>query len=238
MSPKNEDEAVQMGKVPYREAVGSLLYLTTTTRPDIAFAVNQVSKYCQHPGLEHWRAVKRIFAYLAGTRNLGISFKQEDVKLVIGYTDSDFAGDLDERKSTSGYIFLYNGGPVSWSCRRQECIAVSTTEAEFVAGSESAKEAIWILKFLTEIGETNTGPIPLYSDNQSAIKLIKNSEVHQRSKHIDVKYFHIREKQQKGLIDIRYVGTKDQLADIFTKALATPRFNFLRELIGVTDVGS
>jgi hypothetical protein len=134
MSPKNEKEEGDMEKIPYREAVGSLLYLAMTTRPDIAFAVGQVSQFCQNPGNKHWNAVKRIFAYLAGTPYHGLHFKSSNQPVIKGYTDADFARDQDTRRSTTGYIYLYHGGPVVWASRRQKCISLSTTEAEYVAG--------------------------------------------------------------------------------------------------------
>ncbi len=236
MSPKTEQEIEDMKKIPYREAVGSLLYLTTTTRPDIAFAVGQVSQYCQNPGKGHWNAVKRIIAYLAGTPNYGICFKKENCKMILGYSDADFARDLDNRRSTTGYIFLHCGGPIVWASKRQRTTALSTTEAEYVAGCESAKEAVWINRLLKEIGKEDSLPVPLLCDNQSAIRLAKNPEFHQRTKHVDIKYHFIREQYENGVIDLQYVGTENQLADILTKPLETKRFQYLRQKIGVIDV--
>lgn len=236
MSPKTELETEEMKKVPYREAVGSLLYLATTTRPDIAFAVGQVSQYCQNPGNGHWSAVKRIMSYLAGTPYHGLRFKKEDCDSVIGYSDADFARDLDSRKSTTGYIFLHFGGPIVWASRRQRCTALSTTEAEYVAGSETSKEAVWISRLLKEIRQEESMPISLLCDNQSAIRLAKNPEFHQRTKHVDIKYHFIREQLKNGVIDMQYVGTDDQLADILTKPLETSRFQKLRQRIGIVDV--
>lgn len=143
MSPTTEKEKEEMKKIPYKEAVGAL-YLSTATRPDISYAVGQVAKYSQIPGIQHWKAVKRILRYTAGTRSYGLLYSQTKGEVVTGYTDADHAGDLDDRTSTSGCAFLYSGGPISWFSRKQECNSLSTTESEFVAGSEAAKEATWI----------------------------------------------------------------------------------------------
>jgi len=136
MAPTTEEEKEEMQQVPYREAVGSLMYVTTTFRPDIAYAVSQVAQFCENPGRPHWTAVKRIMAYLKGTLNHGIVFgkkEEEEALQLYGYTDADYAGDLDHRRSTTGYIYKLNGGPVAWCSRRQQCTAMSTTEAEYVA---------------------------------------------------------------------------------------------------------
>jgi hypothetical protein len=140
MAPKTKEEEEKMKEVPYQSAVGALLYLLTTTRPDIAYAVSKVARFNQNPGPQHWIAVKRIIRYLAGTKEYGIIFSSTKEQGALGFTDTDYGGDHDDRKSTSECIFFLNGGPISWFSRKQECTATSTTEAEFVAGSEAAKE--------------------------------------------------------------------------------------------------
>lgn len=170
-------------------------------------------------------------AYLAGTINHGLLFRPGDQ--LVGYTDADYAGDSDTRRSTSGFIFLMNTGPVAWSSRRQNCTALSTTEAEFAAACEAAKEAVWILNALMELGEKTPKPLELWCDNQSAIRVVHNPELHPKTKHIDVKYHFVRDKQTEGTLDVKYVCTNNQLADIFTKPLPAPRFERLREEIGV-----
>lgn len=147
MSPTTESGTFVMRKVPYREAVGCLMYLTIVYRPDIAFAVGQVSRYCENLGPAHWEAVKRILAYISGTRKHGLFFSGSSQPLN-GFSDADYGGDLDHRRSTTGYIFTHNGGPVAWCSRRQTCITLSTTEAEYVAASETSREAIWLRHLL------------------------------------------------------------------------------------------
>lgn len=236
MCPKNPEEEAEMKNVPYREAVGSLMHIMVMTRPDISYAIGQVAQFVQNPGKQHWRAVKRILAYLKKTLNLGLRFNKDGDTLT-GFCDSDYAGDLQTRRSTSGFVFLHLGGPVSWTSRRQQCVALSTTEAEFIAAAEATKEAVWLQQLLSELGEVNK-PTSLHCDNQSAIALVKNPAFHQRTKHIDVRLFYIREAQEDGTINVIYIPTDQQSADIFTKALAVPRFERLRETLGVVQAPS
>lgn len=236
MSPTTEEQTAEMESKPYKEAVGSLMHVMVMTRPDIAFAVNQVAQYSKNPGKAHWKAVKRILAYLHKTKDFGLHFDGKNNNSLIGYCDADYAGCLATRRSTSGVLFINLGGTVSWSSRRQRCTAQSTTEAEFVAASEAAKEAVWLIQLLLEFGKENKPS--LLCDNQSAIALVKNPVFHQRTKHIDVRVFYIREVQEKGIINIDYISTEHQLADILTKALPTPRFEKLRENIGVIQIST
>ena len=228
-------DAENTKRYPYREAIGSLMYLMAVSRPDIAFAVGQASRHCENPQPQHWAAVKRIFAYLQGTINYGICYGLNQNGLR-GYSDSDYAGDPNTRKSTTGFLFLFNGGPVAWSSKRQPCVALSSTEAEFVAACEATKEGVWLGRLMSDLDPGFKGPIPMMCDNQSAIQLIKNPVHHQRTKHIDVRYCFVREHQELGDINVTYVPTKSQLADSLTKPLPNPRFSCLRELSGIVPV--
>lgn len=213
---------------PYREAVGALLFLSSVSRPDISYAVNLVSRYVSNPGVAHVNALKRIIRYLINTKEKSIKYYC-DCELV-GYSDSDFAGDLDTRRSNTGYIFLMNGGPVTWCSRKQTTVALSTTESEYMAASDAAKEILWIRQFLLDINEPQEY-ITLNIDNQSTIKLIHNPVFHKRSKHIDVRYNFIREKVESNLIRIKYVESSSQLADFLTKALPVCKFNCIRDKV-------
>lgn len=213
---------------PYREAVGALLFLSSVSRPDIAYAVNIVSRYINNPNKEHINAVKRIIRYLIKTKNMCITYNCSNE--LTGFCDSDFAADLDSRKSNSGYVFMLNGGPITWASRKQNTVALSTTESEYVAASEAAKEILWLRQLLCDIGQPQNS-VCLYIDNQSTIKLIHNPVYHKRSKHIDVRYNFIREKVEENIIEIKYVKSACQLADFLTKALPTSKFEYNRDKV-------
>ena len=239
MSPKSEDECNKMAATPVREALGSLMYLMAMSRPDIALAVNQVAAYVSNPGQGHWEAVKLIFAYLSGTNNYGICYGGEmwinEQSPLQGFTDANFAMDLTARKSTTGILFQLFGGPISWESRRQRSTALSTTDADIYAASEGSREAIWLKTILGELN-IDVGQIPIFCDSRCAISIIENPENHQRVKHIDIKYFFVREQQNKGTLILRNVPTKNQLADMFTKPLGQKDFENFRKLIGVKEV--
>ena len=230
-TPKSEGEYTT-SPYPYREAVGALLYIALMTRPDISYAVGQVSKFSQNPSIVHWHAVEQIFAYLNGTKNLGIWIGGNRSGL-IGFTDADFAGDKTDYKSTSGSIFFFHNGPVSWSSKKQPCTALSTTEAEYVAACEATKTAVWLSYLLQDFTGTEQLKVPIHCDNQGAVRLAYNAEFHQKTKHISLKYHYIREQVAEGRIEVKYVRTNDQLADIFTKPLPKSKFCEMRKRIGV-----
>lgn len=222
--------------VPYRQAIGSLMFLATVSRPDISHAVGVLSRYVNRHSEIHWTAIKRIIKYLIGTSTFGILFQKGEQHSLIGFSDADFAGDFETRKSTSGYVYKYSNAPITWTSRRQQSVSVSTTEAEYIAASEACKEAIWLTQLLSDLDERCNRPVELYLDNQSAIRLIKNPEMHTRAKHISVRYHFIRELYEKGDINVTYVNTNDQEADIFTKALHRDKFQKLRHFLGVREL--
>lgn len=196
------------------------------------FAVSMASRYLANPGSDHWHYVENILRYIKETINYGI--KYVDLKLT-GYTDSDFATNPDTRRSTSGYIFTLCGGPVSWMSQRQRIVALSTTVAEYIAVSDATKEAIWLRRLLQSVGEDEES-ILIFVDNQGTIKLIKNPEFHKRTKHIEVRYHFIRQKYEDGIINIQYVPSSDQLADILTKALPKETFQKHRTKMKMEDL--
>jgi hypothetical protein len=201
--------------------VGSLNFASNQTRPDIAFATGYVARYTSNPNQAHMDAVDHIFTYLKSDPGKGIVYSGKHGFRLQGFVDSDFAGCEDSRKSTTGWVFTLAGGPVSWSSQRQKTVATSTMDAEYIACAEAAKEAVWIRNFVNDlrIPEIHIDKVPLYIDNTSALKLTRNPEFHSRSKHIDVKHHFIREKVEEGVVDTQGINTKDNLADIFTKAL-------------------
>ena len=212
-----------MRNVPYREAVGALMYAMLGTRPDISFAVTMVSKFSSNPGLTHWEAVKRIYRYLLGTKTLRLLYGGGEKEL-IGYADAD-GSMAEDRRATSGYAFLVDGGAVSWSTKRQEIVSLSTTESEYVAATHAAKEALWLRSLIGQV----FGPFPLdtattlFSDNQSAIALSKDHQYHARTKHIDIRFHLIRWIIDDGKIRLIYCPTNDMVADTLTKALPSPK---------------
>lgn len=219
----------------YQSAVGSLLYLSSATRPDIAFAVSNVARYCSNPTSEHWTAVKRILRYLKGTVNYGVFFTNEMESECVGFSDADWAGDVNDRKSTSGYLFQMCGGAISWRSKKQPCVALSTAEAEYIALSSAVQEALWIKQLLLDMKEDTKTPITMYEDNQAAINMTKNPNYHGRAKHVDIKYHFIRDQVDKNTVNITYCPTNDMIADILTKGLHKGQFVKLRKLAGVVQ---
>ncbi|GBP60658.1 Retrovirus-related Pol polyprotein from transposon TNT 1-94 [Eumeta japonica] len=215
-----EENIVSEVKIPYKEAVGSLMHLAIVSRPDIMFGVSLVSRYLNCYDSTHWAVVKKILKYLKETKEMGILYSKVKNNTVEGYSDSDYAADSDTRRSTTGYVFTKNAAAITWATQRQQSIALSTTEAEFMAACSAAKEALWIKRLLLDISAYNQDSISLNIDNQSAISVIKNMDFHKRCKHIDVKYKFIQEKCQEKEICVKYLCTTEQCADIFTKALA------------------
>ena len=221
-----------------QSAVGSLLYLAMRTRPDIAFAVSNVARYCSNPTKSHWTAVKRIFRYLRGTTHLGLLYgKSSETSDLIGYSDSDWGGDSNDYKSTTGYLFQIAGTAVTWKSKKQSCVALSTAEAEYMALSSAAQEAVWIRELISELGNLQSQPTLIYEDNQSAISMAKNPQFHGRSKHISIKYHYIREQVNNDKIRLEYCPTEDTLADLdlLTKGIGPEKFEKLRKFYGMCN---
>lgn len=218
---------------PYRQAVGSLMYLAVATRPDITFILGCVSRFLEKPSSIHVNAVKRIFRYISGTADHGILYNANNDLKLHGYSDADYAGDVDSRRSTSGYCFMLGSGIISWASERQKTVALSTTESEYIASAQAVKELTWLNELLKEL-LPHVNYIPnFYVDNQSAIRLIKNPEFHKRTKHIDIRYHFIRQKYEEKLFNLHYVETEKQLADGLTKSLGGQKFELFCRSIGM-----
>jgi len=222
----------------YRSLVGSLRYLVHT-RPDISFVVGFVSRFMEKPRQEHMAAVKHLLRYIAGTIEFGLVYPKlsRGDNSLIGYSDSDLGGDTDDRKSTTGIIFFLGQKAVSWQSQKQRVVALSSCEAEYIAGAGAACQAVWLTRLLKDITGDDPQKPQLKMDNMSAIALSKNPVLHDRSKHIDTKFHFIRECMDKGTILLEYASSQEQLADLMTKALGRSRFCELRELIGVVNLG-
>ena len=222
-----------MRKIPYREAVGALMYCAVATRPDIAFPTALFSQFVENPGPAHWEAVKHIFQYLLGTKTLELIYGETDGGLE-GYTDTDGATQ-EHRHAISGYAFLIDGGAVLWFSKKQEIVTLSTAEAEYVAATHATKEAIWLKHFLSEVFQPINKPIPLYCDSQSAIALTQDRSHHTRTKHIDIRYHFIRYVVQDGKIKIIYCPTDEMVVDILTKPLPSLKAKHFARALGLAS---
>jgi hypothetical protein len=231
----SDEGGVRINETYFKHIVGSLMYLTTT-RPDIMFSVNLISRYMSKPTELHLQAAKRTLRYLKGTVNYGIFYKKGEAEELLAFTDSDYAGDIKDRKSTYGYVFLMNSGAVAWSSRKQPLVMLSTTEAEFVAVANCACQTIWMRRILEKIGYQQEGSTVIMSDSSSAIKISKNPIMHGRSKHKDVRFHFLRNLVKDGVIKLEFCGTKKQVADVMTKPLKLDQFQKLRQMPGVCEV--
>ena len=233
-SPKTEEDIEHMAKIPYVSAVGSLMYAMVCTRPDIAQAVGVVSRFMSNPGREHWEGVKWLLRYLKGTSNVALVYKRNGVVLE-GFADANLGGCDDSGKSTTGYVFTIGGTAISWMSRLQKSVALSTTEAEYMAIAEAAKELIWLKNFLIELGFQQEDCV-LHCDNQSAVHLAKNPVFHSRTKHIQMRYHFIRELINDGTLNLKKIlGTKNP-ADMFTKVVTTDKLKLCMVSTGLPEV--
>ena len=248
---ENSKEQKEMKNYPYRELIGSWIYLATSTRPDIAFSISQLAKMVDNPGKVHWDLLVYLSSYIANTSKFGIRYYQDnDTKLhyftsdnyfnnsdeIISYCDSDWAGDLDSRKSISGYIIMFSGGPISWFCKKQTVIAQSTAEAEYVAAGVASMEIMHIKNIIREIFKEPLKPVILLCDNQSAIILVKDPPFSKATRHIGIKYHYVREMaKNKEIVIMKCKGTENG-ADIFTKVLSKEQFIKSRTICGIQNV--
>lgn len=230
-SPSTPRQFNDMKNVPFQEAIGSLMYAALGTRPDIAFAVTTLSQFMQNPGRSHWEAAKHVFRYLKGTRNLWLTFGETRTGLE-AFSDADWASQ-EHRHSISGYAFLFDGGAVSWSSKKQSIVALSSTEAEYIATTHAAKEAIWIRAFISEIARSLKLPTTIYCDNQSAIALSKDSAFHARTKHISIYYHFICEAVDNGQVSLTYCPTDLMAADCLTKPLPRIKNELFASMMGL-----
>ncbi|KAH9670747.1 hypothetical protein KPL70_017094 [Citrus sinensis] len=234
--PTADTDKSEMIKIPYASAVGCLMYAMVLTRPDIAHAVSVVSRYMSNPGKEHWKAVKWILRYLRGTSGHGLIYggQRRDDSLIVGYVDADYAGDLDRRRSLTGYLFTFNNCTINWKSQLQSVVALSTTEAEYTAAAEAIKEAIWLKGMLKELG-VNQRSVVIHCDSQSAICLSKNQTHHERTKHIDIKVHFIRLEISKATVMLQKIHIDDNVVDMLTKAVPGAKFKFCLDLAGICD---
>ncbi|KAJ0466898.1 putative RNA-directed DNA polymerase [Helianthus annuus] len=231
-----KDEAKKTDPTEYRKVVGCLRYLTHT-RPDLCYSVGYVSRFMQEPTQTHAQAVKQILRYLKGSIDLGIFYLNGGTKTLHGFSDSSHSVDDDDGRSTTGIVFYYGDAPITWSSQKQSTVALSSCEAEFMAATSAACQALWLRGLLSEITGETEKVVTLRVDNLSAIALMKNPVFHERSKHIHTRYHFIRECVEREQIEVEHVSGDLQRADILTKVLARLKFIEMRGLIGVTRLG-
>eukprot|EP00253_Pinus_taeda_P010139 PITA_10139 len=231
------DESTAVHQPTYRSMIGSLLYLTGT-RPDIMHAVGIVGRFHANPKETHLQAIKRIFKYLQGTKNYGLWYPRDTDLTLHAYTDADWAGSVDDRKSTSGGAFFMGSRVVSWFSKKQSLIALSTAEAEYVVVASCYTQLLWMMQTLQDFQITCTTPISILCDNTSAINISKNPFMHSKTKHIPIKYQFLREQVLEQKVKLEYVPSKEQVVDILTKPLPRETFEYLRHNLGVVDASS
>ncbi|KAI5336426.1 hypothetical protein L3X38_015693 [Prunus dulcis] len=219
---------------PYRRLVGGLQYLSLT-RPDISLAVNKLSQFMHSPSETHWQALKRLLRYLKGTISFGLHLCRRPSNRLYAFSDADWAGDHDDRKSTTGYVVYLGGNLISWSSRKQRSVSRSSTEAEYRAIAATTSELTWIQSLLRELGIPLPTPPVVSCDNIGAMFYCANPVLHSRMKHIEIDFQFVRDRVTRGLLQVSHVSTTDQLADALTKPLPRPRFHLLRSKIGVSD---
>ncbi|XP_031283142.1 secreted RxLR effector protein 161-like [Pistacia vera] len=223
-----------MENVPYSNAIGYVMYVMISTRPDLAYAITLLSRFMSNPGNEHWNALKWLLRYINCTVQIGLVFCKRNASLdLVGYVDVDFVGDRDSRKSTTAYYFTLGGNCVSWKSQLQPLVALSTTEAKYVTVSDAFKEATWLQGILKE-ADWLSGTATVYSDNQSVIHLSKNPVYHERIKHVDVKHHFVRDIIAKGKVNLLKVPTEENLADMGTKVVTTAKFKHCLNLLHIS----
>jgi len=233
--PQTPQEVEQMRSIPYLAAVGALMYLATTTRPDIAYSVGVLARFNSNPGWTHWLAVKHLMRYIRGTLDYSLTYSPDPScpELFTTYSDTDHGGCKDSGRSTGGYLVKMGSGAVSWCSKLQTVVALSTTEAEYMAAVQAGKEIKWMRNLLSEIGLTSSTPSSLLIDNQSAISVAKNLEHHGRMKHLDLSFYWLRDAVHSQLITPRFVPTTEQVADLLTKALSKPKVEDFCKIMGL-----
>ena len=238
-SLQNAQESATMCQTPYLSAVGALMYLATTTRPDIAYTVGVLARFNCNPGWVHWLAVKHLLRYIKGTIDYSITYSPDpsQPETFITFSDADHGGCKDTGRSTGGYVVKMGTGAVSWSSKLQNVIALSTTEAEYMAAVQAGKEIKWMRNLMHELGIPLPGTSTLFLDNQSAISVAKNPEHHGRMKQLDLCYYWLRDAVQDQAIMPIFVPTTQQAADLLTKALTTPKVREFCQMLGLGGSG-
>jgi hypothetical protein len=230
-----DSNQVPTNKERYQRLVGRLMYLAHT-RPDLAYSLSVVSQFMHSPSEEHMNAVTRILRYLKSSPGKGILFTKGHNLDVNGYTDADWAGSIQDRRSTSGYFTFVGGNLVTWRSKKQEVVARSSAEAEYRGMAKAICELLWIRNLMIDLHIKPVNPMKLYCDNKAACDIVHNPVQHDRTKHVEVDRHFIKEKLEEKLIEVPHVRSQDQLADILTKALSNHAFSTILSEIGMSDI--
>jgi hypothetical protein len=216
----------------FQQVIGSLLYIMLGTRPDITYAVTKLSQFAANPSKEHLDKALYICRYLAGTKDYALVYDGASLKGLMAYTDSDWAADSIKRRSITGYFFKLANGIFSWQSRAQKTVALSSTEAEYMALSDTSRQAMWIKTLLTELGLTLKA-IPIYGDNQGSIFIGSNPVQERRTKHIDIRYHYVRQCIEDKQVELMFIEGSNNPADMFTKNLGINKFSQFRAQLGL-----
>ncbi|XP_045539389.1 secreted RxLR effector protein 161-like [Papilio machaon] len=219
--------------IPYQRLIGSLMYLAVLTRPDLSYCLSYLSQFNNCYNETHFNYAKRILKYLQKTKHYCLTFSKTDIGLT-GFVDADWASDSLDRKSYTGFCFVMNGCVISWQSRKQKTVSLSSTEAEYVALSEAAREAVYLRNVMFDI-TGKTYAIKLLCDNQSALKLATSHQAHTRSKHIDVRFHYVRDAVENKLINIEYISTQEMPADLLTKGLLSAKHYKFMNMLGLKE---
>lgn len=221
----------------YARLLGELQFLANTTRPDIAYTINRLASYTANPSIQHITALKRVLRYLAGTKDNGITYKnlRQHPNHFYGMADTAYANS-DDRKSTSGYVFIASGGTITWKSKKQMLVALSSTEAEYIALSEAAREACWLRSLYKELGLLQNYPTQIWGDNEGALAMAKDAKFHQRGKHIDIKWHSIRDWIKEKYITVESCRDHEQTTDVMTKAIPRQKHKQHVKEMGITPI--
>jgi len=233
MCPQTDSEKQQMRDKPYRAILGSVMWGQLATRPDLSFAVSLLSRFQAAPGIDHWKALMHVVGYIKNTLDYGLTYRRDADLTPTAFVDADYGGCRDTRRSTSRYVFLMAGAPVTWSSKRQSTVALSTVEAEYVAMSRCAQQMVWMQAWLGEVGIDYSTPGVIEGDNRGAIALTKNTKDHGKVKHIDIRHHYIRELVESGAVVVEQVPSADNAADLFTKPLSRDNHHRLLQMLNI-----
>ena len=233
--PKTDEEKALMQDKPYAQLVGSLMYLAIATRPDISHAVGLLGRFSSNPGLAHWKAAKHLLRYLQGTKDMKLTYAPDpsQSEMFLTYSDADHGGDRDAKRSTSRMVVKMGTGAISWSSRLQTITTLSTTEAEYVSAVSAGQEMIWLRNLLSEFGYEFNSASTLFVDNMSAISVANNPEHHGRMKHLDLRFYWLRDIVEAGQIQVKHLRTDQMPADLLTKPLGRLKVQGMCEMLGL-----